>query len=305
MDWDDLRHFLAVARTGNLSDAASQIQSSPATLSRRISALETALQTTLFQRLPRGYQLTDTGQAMLDRLEEVDGALTRLQADLLGEDQQLSGPVRVAASYTIGVHLIVPALPLLQAKHPGITLELISGVQNLNLTRREADLALRLTPPSQGRLVVRKLGVVAHGIYGHRDYVARHCPSHHLDEIRQCNFVLWDEAQRDIPMANWFHKLVKNPKAVLMANDLSTHMAALRAGLGLAVLPAICAARDPALTPVLKPQDGLRRDLYVVVHEELRHSARIRAVIDFLSEAVKQAAPLLSGKEKAPPDGGA
>ncbi|GMG82378.1 LysR family transcriptional regulator [Paralimibaculum aggregatum] len=295
MDWDDLRFFLATARAGGLTEAARGLRTSASTVSRRITSLETALGARLFTRHARGYLLTDEGRRMLDRLEAVEGEITALEAHLLGSDAALSGPVRLAAPVTVANLLVMPELPRLRARHPGIELEIATAIGNVNLTRREADLALRLARPARGRLRVRRVGTVAHGLFGARDYVAAHCPGRSMDEIRGCDFVLWDEALRNLPMARWLEAHVRQPRTGLVTNDLTTQIAAVRAGLGLAVLPCFCALPEDGLVCLIPPGAALRRALYLVMHEEVRSSARVRAVADFLADAMRLAAPRLEG----------
>lgn len=295
MEWDDLRFFLSVARAGGLTEASRRMHTSVSTVSRRIDALEGALAATLFTRHPKGYELTDAGREMLARLEPVESEIALLQKGIGNKDEDLAGTVRLATSIAIANILIVPALPEFRARHPGITLEIATGIGNIGLTKREADLALRLTAPAQGRLAVRRIGRVAHGIYGASAYVREHCPERTMEEIKRCGFVLWDEGFRDIPMARWLDKHLRPSNIALVANDLTTHIAAAKAGAGLAILPSFCAARNRGLECVIPPDKIFHRDLFLVIHDDVRRSARVRAVADFIVDTIRNAAPELSG----------
>ncbi len=285
MNWDDLRYFLCVARTGGLSHASAALGASPSTVARRISALETALGTTLFTRHSTGYLLTDEGKLILDGLEDVESGIHSMRMRLGGRDQELSGTVRLATSVTIANDLVVPALPRLRSESPGINLEITSGIQNINLTRREADLALRLTHPPSGPLVVRRIAAVPHAVYATQAFVAAHCPEMTKQQIAACPFVIWDESFRDLPMSKWLHTRFRGATPALVANDLTTHVAAVKAGIGAAILPCFCVKPADDLRCLVPAAECLERDLYLILHAEVQHSSRVRKVADVLATA--------------------
>ena len=162
--WDDIRIFLAIARAGTLSGAASALETGIATVSRKLDRLEQSLGLPLFSRHQSGYRLTDDGEALLERaeaLEEAGRAVTE-KAQLQGA---VAGLVRLATSDNLATHFILPSLPSLLQTHPALRLEVLSGVQSVNLHRREADLAIRLVRPEAGNLTIRRLGTLGFGLY--------------------------------------------------------------------------------------------------------------------------------------------
>lgn len=297
MDWDDLRVFLAVARTGGLTEASRLLRVSQSTVARRVAALEAALGVTLFTRHARGYEPTDAARQMMERLDRVEAEVDALRVEVSGRDDALSGVVRLATAVTLANELVVPALPRLRAAQPGITLEIATGIANISLSKREADLALRLARPQSGRLVVRRVGTMAHGLYAARSYLDARCPTRSEAELAAADFILWDEDSAGLPMARWLEDRFGRPRPAVVANDLTTQVAALRAGLGIAIMPCFCVPPDAGIERLMGPDGLLERPLYLVIHEEVRDVPRVRAVARFLTEAVHHAAPRLAGAD--------
>src|SRR4051812_47613123 len=147
MDWDDLKHFLAVARSGSLADAARMLQASPATVGRRIAALEAKLGARLFDRRHTGYSLTHNGEAIRLKAEEVEDAVLKVEREALGRDLRPAGKVRIASANEVAANVIAPQLEEFRCLYPEIVLEVVEGLAPSNLTRREADIALRSVRP--------------------------------------------------------------------------------------------------------------------------------------------------------------
>ncbi|MGE5478575.1 MAG: LysR family transcriptional regulator [Bacteroidales bacterium] len=283
MNWEDLRHFLTLARSGSLSEAARQLKVDHTTVARRVAALEEDLGVRLVDRLPRAYALTEDGRriaALGERLE--DDAFAVLRA-ARAADPNPAGHVRVSAPPTFASAVLAPRLVELHQRHPGIVLDLVGESRSADLDRREADLALRLVPPEGGGLVARKLGELSYGVYGAPNYVAERPSARHA-------FVAYDDSLDQVPQQRWLYSVAAGRPVVFRANDVASLAAAARAGLGLAVLPDFLAAGDCGLVRVATPDapPPPRRPLWLVVHDDLRRAARIRAVMDFLAEAVAE-----------------
>src|SRR5436309_6783473 len=165
MEWDDLKHFLAVARSGSLTEAARELKTSPATVGRRVTALEGNLGARLFDRQQTGYTLTASGEAIRVKAETVEEAILAVEREALGRDLQATGKVRLAASDDVAAHIVAPHLDEFQRSYPGISLDIIARMDLVNLTRREADIALRGTRPAQGDFIVRRAGSWPFGLY--------------------------------------------------------------------------------------------------------------------------------------------
>jgi DNA-binding transcriptional LysR family regulator len=298
MDWTDLRYFLGVARTGGLTRTAADLRVSQSTVSRRIAALEDDLGVRLFARHQTGYTLTDQGRNVLALAEAVEERALDVERGAAGLDASATGVVRLATAEMLATHLLIPALPAFIEQHAGLRLEIVTGTAQVALSRREADLALRLVRPEAGNLTVRRVGAMAHALYGSADYLKRH-PAPANDPLEGRAVIVWDEAYANLPAARWMAKAWPNAPVALTVSSLSTHLAAARAGLGLAVLPCFLTSDEPTLIEVLPPPRVLVEDLWLVTHADLAHSARVRTVSDFVARTIASAASALENRYPA------
>ena len=297
-DWNDARSFLAVARLGSLSKAAQHLGVQQSTVGRRSSALEAALDARLFERTSEGWVPTPAGEAFGARAERIeDEALTAARL-VAGKEGRVAGTVRMTAPQALGFFFVVPLLARMQAQHPDVVVELVAENASLNLSRREADLALRLGRPVQQQLIMRRLGDVVDALYVSRAYLERSGPVK-AGALGDHTFVAFDETfvQRDTP--SWLSQRMRGARCVLEVNGTPGILAAVRAGMGIGVLPCWLADADGELVRVL-PEQTLVHELWLVVHHDLRRAARIRAVTDFIVDEVARAAPQLAGTS-APP----
>lgn len=290
--WDDTRAFLAVARNGTLSGAASELNLGIATLSRRIERLEKALKLPLFVRQQSGYQLTGEGADLVERAEALEAAAVAFSTGASAQ-AQMTGKVRLATAENLAIGLILPALPEFCKKHPGLTIELVTDITTVNLHRRDADLAVRMVKPERGNVTLRRLGTLGYGLYSSSDYAAQR----EIDPNPGCYdtdaFITWSERQSHLPAAQWIERILQGREPVLTTTSLSAQVAATKAGLGLAVLPhfvtlnagLICVASDI----------GVDQPIYLVIQSDLAQSRRTRAVADLLVDLVSRNRTRLSG----------
>lgn len=298
MNWDDLKFFLAIARTGSLTAASDVLKSSPATVSRRLDQLEHALGIKLFSRHQTGYALTDEGAAMMDRAEAAEHAMTRIERAAIGRTIDATGHVRLATAENIANHIIIPALPEFHALHPNITLEIHTGITSLNLTRREADIALRLARPTQGHVAVKKVGVQGYALYGSKDYIAS-LPGEGAKCTKQARYIGWAEEFSTLPMRNWLGAVAPSRPPILITHSLYAQVVAARAGLGLAILPCFLGDPDPDLEKIPSSVDEQTQEIWLVTHQDLRSSRRVSAVGDFLTNLIQRNSALFSGQQDA------
>ena len=298
LDWDDFRVFLSVARAGTLSAAAKLLQVDQSTISRRLAAFESAAGSRLFDRTPDGYVLTSAGEAVRGRVEDLESQALAIERQLLGQDARPTGPVRLAASDSFAAWFLVPRLGPLHQLYPGIRVELVTGNQNVNLARREADISLRLTKPKEPNLIARRLGIAAWAVYGSASYLARYAKPSPRGQLRGHRVVGLDPELRGTVGARWLAKQGALAEVALTCNTLVSQAAAVVAGIGIGPLPCVFGDREVALERALPRTIG-QHDLWLVVHPDVRHSARVRAVMDYLTELVLAQAPLLSGNVKA------
>lgn len=274
-NWDDTRIFLAIARAGTLSGAAEALDMGIATISRRLDRLEQSLAIPLFSRHQSGYRLTDDGEALLERAEALEyagltfGETAKLQGNV-------AGLVRLATSDNLASHVILPSLTKLLNRYPDLRLELHSGVQSVNLHRRDADLAIRMVKPDAGNLTLKRLGTVGFGVYGAKKYL-EDLGSLPLDEAQ---YVTWTDAHQHLPAARWVTRKLRGRPCRLEANTLVAQVSAVAAGLGLGVLPHFM-ARENGLHCVTA-DIGADQALWLVMHSDLAGSRRVRAIADHL-----------------------
>jgi DNA-binding transcriptional LysR family regulator len=286
MQWDDLKFFLAVARLGSLADAARRLQTSPATVGRRVAALEAKLGARLFNRNQSGYCLTESGEAIRIKAEEVEHSVLNVERSALGRDQRPTGVVRLATAIEIAANLLAPHLGEFRRRYPKIVLDVVGELDLTNLTRREADVALRTVKPQNGDLVVRRAGWWKCGLYASKSYVERHNLKPGLSDLSNLDIITWSEKHAGRRAGRWFSEHAESANVVLRANSRRIHYSACKVGIGLAILPCVLADRDPELIQILPPEQVFVADLYIVVHQDLTATARIRAVIDFFCERI-------------------
>lgn len=281
LDWDDLRYFAELARTGSLSAAARRLKVDHSTVARRVGGLEESLGVRLFDRLPRGWVLTADGEQMAERVERVEADIFSLGSFARGRSGTLSGTVRVSAPPAFASLFLMPRLGLLRERHPGIELELIGEMRLANLTRREADLALRIGRPEGASMIVRRLPDFHYGLFGRRDYVER---------VPEAEWTLLghDETLEQSPPQQWLRRYAAGRPLVIRSNDITGLFNAVRAGLGVAVLSGYMAELAPELVCIAHGDPELRRELWMVVHADVRRSPSVRAVMDTIIDIVER-----------------
>ncbi|HTN64202.1 MAG TPA: LysR family transcriptional regulator [Devosia sp.] len=279
-NWDDLRMFLAVARAGSLSGAARSLGVNHSTVFRRISGFEASLGVRLFERLPSGYALTPAGEETLGTAERVEADIAALDRTVTGQDLRLSGIVRITAIDMLAFWLLPEHLKQFRAVYPGIEIEMVVGNETLDLSRRETDIALRIgnTPPET--LVGRRVGRLDFAVYGAPDY----CLAHPSVDLAAHDWIGLDSAHA--PLARRFEQFLPGVRPVIRSNSVACTVRLAKAGLGLAVLPCAIADQKPDLIRIAEVPDTFGLDLWLLTHEDLRHTARIRVALDFLAAAL-------------------
>jgi DNA-binding transcriptional LysR family regulator len=294
LDWDDFRVFLSVARAGTLSGAARVLQVNQSTMSRRLAALEASAGARLFDRTPDGYLLTAAGEAVRGHVEDLESKALGIERQLLGHDARPSGPVRLALSDSFASWFLVPRLHGLLASYPGISLELVAGNPAVNLARREADISLRLSKPQEPNLIARRLGEAAWAVYGSSAYLARHAKPSVRKRLRGQQLIALDSELRGTVGARWLAAHGSHAEISLTCNTLIAQAAAVVAGLGISPMPCLFGDQQAGLVRALPRSIGAHA-IWLVVHPDVRSSARVRAVMDYLTELVTSHASLLSG----------
>ena len=297
MNWDDIRFLLAIQRGRTLSAAARQLGVNQTTVARRLAALERDLGTRLFDRVDRNHVATSAGEGLLAHAERVEVEALALERAATDGNSTLSGLVRVTAVSSFMVNFVLPRLGQFRQRYPDILVELIDTSGSLSLTRREADIAIRLARPDAGgtRVLVRKMADMGYAVYGTKPLVNDRSSL----ELTHLPWVAYDDSFAHLPEAQWFARNIKGVEPVMRTNDDVALDAAVRQGLGVGVLACYMADPDTAFVRLSGPRPVFRREIWLLVHRELRRVARVQAVVDWLSETFAAEQATLSGNVEA------
>lgn len=282
--WDDIRFYLAVARAGSLSGAARLLEVEHSTVARRVAALEARIGLRLFDRLPRSWALTAEGETLLAAAERIENEALAFSRGAAAASS-LHGTVRISAPPAFASHFLMPQLAARSDRWPGITLDLAGEVRTASLHRREADFSVRFMRPDEPGLAARKLGELHFRLYAAAAWLKRPEPS--------WRFLGYSEPLHEIPHQKWLAAFAGARPFALRSNDLSALHKACSAGLGLAVLPVFLARGDAALMEIPATGLPLTREIWSVVHPDVRHSPRVRLVADLVAELVAAEAAAL------------
>lgn len=291
LDWDDLKYFLAVARSGSTLGAGRVLRVSQTTAARRIAAFEERLGLVLFERRQAGYALTPAGEALVPRAEAMEAAAASFAEAAGAQARDARGTVCLTTVELYGITILPPILRDLHAAHPGLVIELDTADLPRDLSAGEADVALRSGRiPENSGLVGRRIGTDAWTLYCSRDYASRHSRPRSAADLRQHPIVGGGGEKIWPAYRAWLRRLRLEEAVMMQPSTSSGLLAAVRAGAGLAVLPSFVADRDPELVRCLEPVPGEESPLWLLTHERLRHTPRVRAVMDFLGAALTRLA---------------
>lgn len=285
MNWDDLRFVLAVSRKRTLAAAGRDIGVDPTTVGRRIIAIEAELGSRLFDRTSDGFFATHTGAIAIAHAEAIELKALALVQEIEGSDTRVAGPVRITALDGLIDQFIIPRLPRLLKRYPGLELTFSSDTKLLDLSRREADIALRDSKPNHPDAVGRHLGRLATGVYASRDFERGDEPpviglSHNLDGTMP---------------ARLLRELFPGSRLAAHGNTEGHIHMLIRAGIGIGLVDCYAGDSDPSLQRFV-PDPVAFYDLWAVAHVEMRQAPRVRAVVDFLTEVIAEEADLLEGR---------
>lgn len=281
LDWDDVRHLLAVKRGGTLAAAARSIRTNATTVGRRITLLEERLGARLFDRTIHGWTPTEACERLFPHAERMEREALAIARITAADDPKLSGVVHITTTEAIATHYLMPHLPRLRAMHPGIDLVLSCSERRFDLGRREADVALRLARPLEPDLVTRRLMRVELAMHTSADYLERRgAPADGSFEGH--DIVAFMEAPATRPENDWLATNCPGARVVLRSNNVGTLVEAIRDGLGMGLVPRVIAERDPQFVPLDTPHPPPPREVWIAYHVDIEPSPRVRAVIDFL-----------------------
>jgi DNA-binding transcriptional LysR family regulator len=295
-DWNDLKHFLAVARHGSTLAAGRALGVDQSTVLRRIGQLERALGRRLVTRSPSGYRLTPMGDALLPHAEQVEQAIRALDQALAAAGDDAQGVVRVTCPEPIVQRLAQsPLLAKFHALHPGLQVEFVSSDRYADLMNGEADIALRSGDTDDGALVGRKIGDSLWAVYASRDYVQRHGQPARLEELADHALIGLHESMADHRVCVWLNRVAPQGRVVARTHSILGLLHAAKAGLGVAPLPLALGEAESDLVRVLEPIDDLKRIWRVLVAPDKRHTPRVAAFFDLVVAEVEALRPIVTG----------
>ncbi|MCG8383666.1 MAG: LysR family transcriptional regulator [Gammaproteobacteria bacterium] len=286
-DWDDLRYFLAIARSGNVTGAAMRLGVNHSTVSRRITAMEKRHGVRLFERMANGYEMTESASAILEAAEAIEAKNLEVERTLFGQDKRLSGSLKVTMPHDLANFCIIPRIKDFYYQYPDIALQMLVSPGLKDLAAREADIAIRLTPNPPDYLIGQKLADMRHGIYQSIHYQPNQDNSERV--------ILWNQ-ETSPPI--WVTENYPNAKIALRVDDLASMYAAIKAGLGIARIPCY-------LPDTLKDSDIKRREaalkpspwgVWLLSHVDLKATARVDVCKQFLKETLLQQQGIIEGE---------
>ncbi len=283
-DWQDLKHFVVLARTGSLSAAARELGCDHATVGRRVAALEKALGLRLILRLPRSTPLTQDGKMIAGLASDIENQSHAIVRHARGAGETPQTQVRISAPPSIAARVIAPQIAQFHQAFPHITLVLSGESAIAELDRGDAEVAVRMVRPQQPDLLVQRIGLMRYGVYATPQHAA-------LPEATR-SFIAYDHHYQNQPHQQWLQQLLQGRPVVFQASDLFSLQEAARSGLGAVVLPTFVADDDQILVTLPTSIAAPTRELWLVTYPDLARSTAVRAVMTFLAEIIGEKCPL-------------
>jgi DNA-binding transcriptional LysR family regulator len=294
MNWDDMRVFLALARSGTLARAAAIVGQDATTVARRIQRLEAALATTLFELGATGQSLTESGHRLLAHAEAMEAGARAVQQQA-EQGAGLGGTIRISVSEGFGTGFMAPRLARFAEAHPSVALDLIASTGFLNPSRREADIAIMLARPKGGPLIAAKLTDYRLGVYASEAYVAATGPVESIDALILRRLVGYVPDLIYAPELRYLAEVDERLEPAIRSSSITAQARLIASGAGCGILPCFLGDATPGLVRLLRREVAIERSFWLVVHRDMRRVARIEAFIGWLREQVAAAQPGLSG----------
>ena len=295
MNWDDLKLFLAVARSSRLASAAKVVGQDATTVGRRLQRLERELETTLFEQAPSGHVLTERGLALLEHAEMMEAAAFGIRKFVDNDAGALAGSIRLSVSEGFGINVVARELPQFTRIYPRVSVDLIASTGFLNPSRHEADIAVMLTRPKAGPLVTRKLTDYRLGLYALPAYLADAPPLNAIDDLARHRLVGYIPDMIYSPELRYLAEVDARLEASIRSSSINAQAELIASGAGCGILPCFIADRIPGLVRMLAPQVDIRRSFWLVVHRDVRRIARIDCFVDWLLTTMAQLQPMMLG----------
>lgn len=282
VDWDGFRYFVVAAELGSLSAAAKSLNSNQPTVGRHIDALESALGVKLFQRHVQGLTLTQEGTRIFEQSQLMQSSVVKIQRAIQGEKEEISGTVRISVPEGLCLEILLPALPEFYQQFPSINLILSVSAGTANLTRGEADVAIRLFRPTEADLVIKFLADMSMGLYASQEYCNAYGVPASLQDLREHRVIAYGDQLSGMPENQWLLDHFDSSSRILCSDSTKLRLEATLAGLGISIQPRLFSEKNNNLLPLLINTVLPGHEIWLAYHHDLRHAGRIRSVVDFV-----------------------
>ncbi len=294
-DWNDLRYLLAIAREGSTLAAAKALGVSQPTVQRRLATLEERIGRKLVEHHPTGYRLTELGKVLFPHAIDVERSVEAFQRQVTSAGEELTGMLRVTCPEGMASRLLAPVIEAFREKHPELRIDLIMTDRRLDLAKGEAEVALRMHEPGEDTLVARRIANSPWAIFASQSYIRRYGRPARPEDLNQHAIVEFAGELAANHAARWMQSVAPNATIAARGNSMLGVVAAVRSGSGLAPLPMLLGAAEDGLEPVLTSIPEIDSKLYLVMHADLQHTARVRAFCDFVVAEFARLRPQLEG----------
>lgn len=282
IDWNDVYYFLAVAIQGSLNSAAKELGVNHSTVFRRINSLESKIGVRLFQRMKKGYVLTEAGEEVLESAQKMEAHIHTIQRKLVGKDIQLRGNLKISTTDTLGYYWLPPYVRRFKLQYPDIVLDIDIRTRYTNLTKREADIVIPAVNRQPDYMVGRKLVPLRVNLYASANYIKQYGKPEHLTDFKAHWFLLPNEALAGLPANRWLRKYVPESAIAAVSDKLTGLYKLARQGMGIAPLPHYVGDPDHIMLPVMELPPSCHHDVWILTHPDLRQTARVKAFMQFM-----------------------
>ena len=288
LNWDDLNYFLTLSRTGKLNLASKKLNVESTTISRRVIRLEKKLNLELFSKSPKGYFLTEMGVELLKYAERIENEVYGINEQFLGSNLSIKGKVRLSVGEGLGVEIIIKNLYKFNESYPDIEIELLADTKSRSLSNRETDILISFSQPLKGRLKTWKVCDYYVNLYGTKYYLENHNKIESIKDLKNHSFVSYVNEFIEFPELNYLNDLKVNANVKFSSNNLRSQLLAVKNNIGLGLLHTFIADKETELKKVLEDQINIKREYWMIVHENLFKLQRIKVVCKFIKEIMRE-----------------
>lgn len=283
MNWDDLKVFIFVAKSNNVTEAGNSLKVSASTVSRKIAALEDSLSTVLFLKKTNGYFLTEAGRALLPLALETEERFKLIERQMSQPADRMAGQVRIDCPELMGTHLIIPRLAEFRDQYPEISFDFINSAVSSKLTQSHSDIIIRLRRPDNGNFTMRRVGTLMQGLFCSEGYAAANRLPAEPAELKHHNLIGWTEELSYMPLAQWLSEVSGDQKPWMRVSNLNAQLKAVEANLGIAALPAYV-GHQCGLRQVLADRPLHSSDIWLLRNQATQGIGRVDRVVEYLTE---------------------